>query len=127
MNDAIAKTPVSGGTIKKDADFEIMELHETVEMLKNQVKDMHSKLLEAAILNNKYVQTIQEYQSQIEQLKRPPLFICSVVEILGDMALLRQHGSNQEIVTKIPDDITPLIETGARVAAVFSLISLWRD
>jgi len=45
MNDAIAKTPVSGGTIKKDSDFEIMELHETVEMLKNQVKDMHSKLL----------------------------------------------------------------------------------
>jgi len=121
MNDAIAKTPVSGGTIKKDSDFEIMELHETVEMLKNQVKDMHSKLLEAAILNNKYVQTIQEYQSQIEQLKRPPLFICSVVEILGDMALLRQHGSNQEIVTKVPEDITPLIETGARVAVTGNL------
>jgi proteasome regulatory subunit len=42
-------------------------------------------------MNNKYVQTIQEYQAQIEQLKKPPLFICSVVEILGDMALLRQH------------------------------------
>jgi proteasome regulatory subunit len=121
MNDAIAKTPVSGGAIKKDAETELMELHETVELLKNQVKDMHSKLLEAAILNNKYVQTIQEYQSQIEQLKRPPLFICSVVEILGDMALLRQHGSNQEIVTKIPDDMAPLIESGARVAVTGNL------
>jgi len=104
MNDAIAKTPVSGGTIK-DADNEIAELHETVQMLKNQVKDMHSRLLEAAVLNNKYIQTIQEYQTQIEQLKKPPLFICSVVEVLGDMALLRQHGSNQEVVTKIPEDI----------------------
>lgn len=121
MNDAIAKTPVSGGAIKKDADTELMELHETVELLKNQVKDMHSKLLEAAILNNKYVQTIQEYQSQIEQLKRPPLFICSVVEILGDMALLRQHGSNQEIVTKIPDDMASQIESGARVAVTGNL------
>jgi proteasome regulatory subunit len=121
MNDAIAKTPVSGGTIKKDADNEIAELHETVQMLKNQVKDMHSRLLEAAVLNNKYIQTIQEYQTQIEQLKKPPLFICSVVEVLGDMALLRQHGSNQEVVTKIPEDILPGIESGGRVAVTGNL------
>lgn len=121
MNDAIAKTPVSGGTIKKDADNEIAELHETVQMLKNQVKDMHSRLLEAAVLNNKYIQTVQEYQTQIEQLKKPPLFICSVVEVLGDMALLRQHGSNQEVVTKIPEDILPQIESGGRVAVTGNL------
>jgi proteasome regulatory subunit len=98
-----------------------MEFQETIQMLKNQVKDMHSRLLEAAVMNNKYVQTIQEYQAQIEQLKKPPLFICSVVEILGDMALLRQHGSNQEVVTKIPDDILPEIESGARVAVTGNL------
>jgi proteasome regulatory subunit len=121
MNDAIAKSPVAGGTINKDADNQIAQLQETVQMMKSQVKDMHSRLLEAAVMNNKYVQTIQEYQAQIEQLKKPPLFICSVVEILGDMALLRQHGSNQEIVTKIPDDIIPLIETGARVAVTGNL------
>ncbi|MDL5501837.1 MAG: hypothetical protein QSU88_01335, partial [Candidatus Methanoperedens sp.] len=101
MNDAIAKSPVAGGTINKDPEDEIAKLQETVQVMKNQIKDMHSRLLEAAVLNNKYIQTIQEYQAQIEQLKKPPLFICSVVEILGDMALLRQHGSNQEIVTKI--------------------------
>ncbi|MFZ3385452.1 MAG: proteasome-activating nucleotidase [Candidatus Methanoperedens sp.] len=121
MNDAIAKSPVAGGAINKDADNQIAELQETVQMMKGQVKDMHSRLLEAAVLNNKYVQTIQEYQTQIEQLKKPPLFICSVVEILGDMALLRQHGSNQEVVTKIPDDILPNIESGARVAVTGNL------
>lgn len=121
MADAIAKTPVSGGTIKKDADVEIKELQETVESLKNQITEMHSRLLETAVLNNKYVQTVQEYQKQIEQLKKPPLFICSVVEVLGDMALLRQHGSNQEVVTKIPDEIMPEIETGARVAVTGNL------
>ncbi len=121
MNNAIAKTPISGGTIKKDEEAEITELRETTELLKNQVKDMQSKLLEAAILNNKYVQTIQDYQAQIEQLKRPPLFICSVVETMGDMALLRQHGSNQEVVTKIPDEMVSQVEAGARVAVTGNL------
>lgn len=120
MENAIAKTPVTGGAIK-DTVKEIAEMQETIQMMKNQVKDMHSRLLEAAVLNNKYVQTIQEYQAQIEQLKKPPLFICSVVEILGDMALLRQHGSNQEVVTKIPDDILRDIEAGARVAVTGNL------
>lgn len=121
MNNAIAKTPISGGTIKKDEEAEVIELRETTEMLKNQIKDMQSKLLEAAILNNKYVQTIQDYQAQIEQLKRPPLFICSVVETMGDMALLRQHGSNQEVVTKIPEEMVSKIEAGVRVAVTGNL------
>ncbi len=121
MADAIAKTPLVGGAIKKDADVEIKELQETVESLKNQITEMHSRLLEAAILNNKYVQTVQEYQKQVEQLKKPPLFICSVVEVLGDMALLRQHGSNQEVVTKIPDELIPEMEAGARVAVTGNL------
>lgn len=120
MADAIAKTPVTSG-IKKDAETEIKELQETVEALKTQINEMHSRLFEAAILNNKYIQTVQEYQKQIEQLKNPPLFICSVVEVLGDMALLRQHGSNQEVVTKIPDEIMPEMETGARVAVTGNL------
>lgn len=121
MADAIAKTPVTGGTIKTGAETEIKELQETVESLKTQVKEMHSRLLEAAILNNKYIQTVQEYQKQIEQLKKPPLFICSVVELLDDMALLRQHGSNQEIVTTVPEELMPEIEAGARVAVTGNL------
>ena len=110
MEDAIAKTPITGGTIKQDNEIEIKELRETIEMLKTQIKDMHSRLLEAAVLNNKYIQAVQDYQKQIEQLKKPPLFICSVVELFDDMALLRQHGSNQEIVTKVPDEMMKEIE-----------------
>ncbi len=119
--DAIAKTPLAGGAIKKDAEAEIKELQETVESLKNQIKELHSRLFEAAILNNKYVQTVQEYQKQMEQLKKPPLFICSIVEVLGDMALLRQHGSNQEVVTNIPPELASEIEAGARVAVTGNL------
>ncbi|MCZ7399630.1 MAG: proteasome-activating nucleotidase [Candidatus Methanoperedens sp.] len=121
MEDAIAKTPITSGTIKQDNEIEIRDLRETIELLKTQVKDMHSRLLEAAVLNNKYVQAVQDYQKQMEQLKKPPLFICSVVELFEDMALLRQHGSNQEIVTKVPDEMMQEIEPGARVAVTGNL------
>lgn len=121
MEDAIAKNPAADSTMQQGSETEIKELREMVESLRDQVKEMHSRLLEAAILNNKYVQTIQEYQKQIEQLKKPPLFICSVVEMLDDMALLRQHGSNQEIVTWVPDEIKTKIEAGARVAVTNNL------
>jgi proteasome regulatory subunit len=121
MEDAIAKTPITSGTIKQDNEIEIRELRETIELLKTQVKEMHSRLLEAAVLNNKYVQAVQDYQKQMEQLKKPPLFICSVVELFDDMALLRQHGSNQEIVTKVPDEMTGEIEPGVRVAVTGNL------
>ncbi len=119
--DAIAKTPITGGTIKKDPDAEIKELQEAVESLKNQVKELHSRLFEAAVLNNKYVQTVQEFQKQMEQLKKPPLFICSIVEVIDDMALLRQHGSNQEVVTNIPPELASEVEAGARVAVTGNL------
>ena len=121
MSDAMAKTPVTSSTIKQDPEVEIQELQDSIELLRNQLKDMHSRLLEAAVLNNKYVQAVQELQSQVEQLKKPPLFICSVVEIFDDMALLRQHGSNQEIVTNIPADIMPGMEAGVRVAVTGNL------
>ncbi len=121
MEDAIAKTPITSGTIKQDNEIEIRDLRETIELLKTQVKDMHSRLLDAAVLNNKYVQAVQDYQKQMEQLKKPPLFICSVVELFDDMALLRQHGSNQEIVTKVPDEMMGEIEPGARVAVTGNL------
>src|SRR5660397_214354 len=121
MDNALAKTPVVGGAINKDAQTEIVELQETVSMLRNQIRDMHSKLLEAAILNNKYIQSIQEFQTQIEQLKRPPLFICSILDVMGNMALCRQHGSNKEIVTMIPPENLHEAEEGARVGVTGNL------
>src|SRR3989337_4304203 len=121
MDEAIAKISTAKSELTNDTQSEIAELQDNIESLKNQVKDLHSRLLEAAILNNKYVQTIQEYQKQIEQLKKPPLFVCSIVELVDDMAILRQHGSNQEIITKIPDEMMKEIETGARVAVTGNL------
>ncbi|MBU4139824.1 MAG: proteasome-activating nucleotidase [Euryarchaeota archaeon] len=118
MDNAIARTPSADSSVN---EAQIRELQDSIDALKTQMKEMHSKLLEAAILNNKYVQTITDYQKQIEQLKKPPLFICSVVELFDGMALLRQHGSNQEIVTTIPDEMKQKTEAGSRVAVTGNL------
>ena len=117
MDNAIARTPYMESTVN---EARIRELQDSIDTLKTQMKEMHSKLLEAAIMNNKYVQTITDYQKQLEQLKKPPLFICSVVELFDEMALLRQHGSNQEIITIIPDEMKK-IEAGSRVAVTGNL------
>ena len=118
MDNAIARTPSVDSTVN---EARIRELQDSIDTLKTQMKEMHSKLLEAAILNNKYVQTITDYQKQLEQLKKPPLFICSVVEKFDEMALLRQHGSNQEIITIIPDEMKQKTEAGSRVAVTGNL------
>ena len=95
MDNAIARTPSMDSTVN---EARIRELQDSIDTLKTQMKEMHSKLLEAAILNNKYVQTITDYQKQLEQLKKPPLFICSVVELFDEMALLRQHGATRKLL-----------------------------
>lgn len=118
MDNAIARTSSADSSVN---EAQVRELQASIDALKTQMKEMHSKLLEAAILNNKYVQTITDYQKQMEQLKKPPLFICSVVELLGDMALLRQHGSNQEIITQMPDEMKKAMEAGSRVAVTGNL------
>ncbi|MDO8726096.1 MAG: proteasome-activating nucleotidase [Candidatus Methanoperedens sp.] len=118
MDNAIARTPSVESTVN---DSRLRELQDSIDILKTQMKEMHSKLLEAAILNNKYVQTITDYQKQLEQMKKPPLFICSVVETFDEMALLRQHGSNQEIITIIPDEMKKAMEPGSRVAVTGNL------
>jgi proteasome regulatory subunit len=118
MDNAIARTPSMESSVN---EAKIRELQDSIETLKTQMKEMHSKILEAAILNNKYVQTITDYQKQLEQLKKPPLFICSVVELFDETALLRQHGSNQEIITIIPDEMKKKIEAGSRVAVTGNL------
>lgn len=117
MDNAIARTPSVESSVN---EAKIRELQDSIDTLKTQMKEMHSNLFEAAILNNKYVQTITDYQKQLEQLKKPPLFICSVVELFDEMALLRQHGSNQEIITIIPDEMKK-IEAGSRVAVTGNL------
>ncbi len=56
------------------------------------------------------------------QLKRMPLFVAVVVDMLGNGELyLRQQGNNQEYLTRVDDEIYRTIKPGAKVAVNNSL------
>jgi len=110
MSDAVAKpTPFDS-----EMPIDVCNLQEEIEVLKIQNEELRSKLMDITLKNNSYLQTIQKFQEQLEHLRRPPLFIASVMEIRDDVAVLRQHGNNQEVLTYKPDDAG--VEVGSRVA-----------
>lgn len=107
-----ANFPDSGTSQKED----VKALKNQVEQLTEQNDQLQKRLLEAAVANSNYLQSIQKLKEEIEKLKFPPLFIASVMEVFEDTALLRQHGSNQEVITEIPVEMINELEAGMRVA-----------
>jgi proteasome regulatory subunit len=95
---------------------DIQSLIKKIEQLDEQNDQLQKRLLDAAVANSNYLQTIQKLKEQVNQLKLPPLFIASIMEVINDMALLRQHGSNQEVITHIPPEMGDELKAGMRVA-----------
>jgi proteasome regulatory subunit len=95
---------------------------EELELLKLQYEELKSRLLESTMINNNNLKEIQRLQQENAHLRRTPLFIASVIEI-GDsgMVILRQHGNNQEVLTKPSDEILQKLTLGTRVAVNNSL------
>jgi proteasome regulatory subunit len=107
------------------AHEEIKAMRKEIELLNIKNESMKAKLLEASMLANSYLEETSKLKRQIEQLTRSPLFIASVMEVEGETALIRQHGNNQEVVTKIPPQLQGEVQAGMRVCvnAAFSIIS----
>jgi len=118
MDDTIAKSSGETGFVNTPdtQDDDIQSLIGKIEQLDEQNDQLQKRLLDAAVANSNYLQTIQKLKEQLNQLKLPPLFIASVMEIINDMALLRQHGSNQEVITRVPPEMADELEAGMRVA-----------
>ena len=117
---------------KLENEDDLQSLKTKITNLEKQNDILQKRLLDAAVANSSYLQSIQKLKEQVQQLKKPPLFIATVVEIIDDMVLLRQHGSNQEVITQIPDELIGEIETSRRVAvnngfAIISLLSKHAD
>ncbi|MFA6364285.1 proteasome-activating nucleotidase [Methanoregula sp.] len=78
--------------------------------------------LEAALLEQKVrAEDLQKENAQLKrennQLKRMPLFVAVVIDILENNEIyLRQQGNNQEYLTHASDEIRPLIKPGSKVA-----------
>ncbi|MCK4937089.1 MAG: proteasome-activating nucleotidase [Methanosarcinales archaeon] len=111
---------------KMDTENDIEILRNKLEQAEEQNNQLQTRLLDAAVASSSYLQNIQKLNEQIEELKRPPLFIASVMEVLDDTALLRQHGSNQEVLIDIPLEMKRKLEAGMRVAVNngFSIVNL---
>ncbi|WP_342305887.1 proteasome-activating nucleotidase [Methanolobus sp. ZRKC5] len=132
MSNSSAESPIdtNGSKMKAQIESDSLEeksveslLHE-IEILKVNNENMRAKLLEASMLANNYLEETNKFKRQIEQLTTPPLFIATVMEIDSGQALIRQHGNNQEVVTRVPANLN--IEPGMRVCvnAAFSIISI---
>ncbi len=93
-----------------------------LELLRLQYEELKSRLLESTMINNNNLKEIQRLQQENAHLRRTPLFIASVIEV-GDsgMVILRQHGNNQEVLTKPSDEILQKLTLGTRVAVNNSL------
>jgi proteasome regulatory subunit len=118
MDNSIAKSSGETGFVNtpETQDDDIQSLIKKIEQLDEQNDQLQKRLLDAAVANSNYLQTIQKLKEQVNQLKLPPLFIASVMEVIDDMVLLRQHGSNQEVITRIPPEMADKLEAGMRVA-----------
>ncbi len=96
--------------------------HEELELLRLQYEELKSRLLESTMINNNNLKEIQRLQQENAHLRRTPLFIASVIEVGdGGMVILRQHGNNQEVLTKPSDEILQKLTLGTRVAVNNSL------
>lgn len=132
MSDATANTPIenTNNTVDnaEEMDSEIESLKKENEELRVQSESMRAKLLEANMLANNYLEEMEKLKEQLERITSPPLFIATVMETEDDMALIRQHGNNQEVVTQIPAEFKDEIEPGVRVSinAAFSIVSIMR-
>lgn len=87
---------------------------------------MKARLLEASVATGRHLQEINKLKAHLEQLTEPPLFIATILEVNGEIALIRQHGNNQEVLTQIPEECIGKIEPGMRVAVngAYSIISV---
>ena len=134
MTNASAESPIETiiSKVKTEVDTEhpnetdVQSLLNEIEMLKVKNESLKAKVLESSMLASNYLKDVNRLKNQLEQLTTPPLFIASVLEVNEGMALIRQHGNNQEVMTKIPPEFLGKIEAGMRVCVngAFSMISI---
>ncbi len=134
MSNVSAESPIetTSSNAKSSADSVSVD-HKNVHLLENEIETlriqneaMRAKLLEASMVANNYLQEANNLKEQLDKLTNPPLFIASVLEVEDDLALIRQHGNNQEVMTQIPPEFEGEVEAGMRVCvnAAFSIISV---
>ncbi|NYT05408.1 MAG: proteasome-activating nucleotidase [Methanomicrobiales archaeon] len=88
----------------------------------HRIQELKSQLTDLQMKNDLLTKEINQLKRENSQLKRPPLFVASVIEVLADGEVyLRQQGNNQEYITHTLDEIYRELRPGQKVAVNNSL------
>ncbi len=84
---------------------------------KLKLQDLESQILDLKVKNEEMSREVAQLRRENNQLKRMPLFVAVVVDILGSGEVyLRQQGNNQEYITHVNDDLFKQLKPGTKVA-----------
>jgi proteasome regulatory subunit len=80
-------------------------------------QDLESQLLDLKVRFDELARDNAQLKRENNQLKRMPLFVAVVVDILGKGEVyLRQQGNNQEYITHVSDELFSQLKPGTKVA-----------
>ena len=82
-----------------------------------QLNELEASLLDMKVKVDELTKENAQLRRENNQLKRMPLFVAVVVDILENGEIyLRQQGNNQEYLTTATEELRPLLKPGAKVA-----------
>ncbi|MCE5298730.1 MAG: proteasome-activating nucleotidase [Methanoregulaceae archaeon] len=80
-------------------------------------QDLESQLLDFKVRYDELARDNAQLKRENNQLKRMPLFVAVVIDLLGKGEVyLRQQGNNQEYITHVNDEIFSQLKPGTKVA-----------
>jgi len=80
-------------------------------------QDLESQLLDLKVRYDELARDNAQLKRENNQLKRMPLFVAVVIDLLGKGEVyLRQQGNNQEYITHVNDELFSQLKPGTKVA-----------
>ncbi|MDD1648435.1 MAG: AAA family ATPase, partial [Methanomicrobiales archaeon] len=87
-----------------------------------ELQELRAQQLDLKLRNENLQKEVNQLRRENAQLKRMPLFVASVVEVMEDGEVyLRQQGNNQEYLTTVSEDLQKTLKPGTKVAVNNSL------
>ena len=87
------------------------------DMLTLQIQDLKAQILDYKLKNELLEKELLQLRKENAQLKRVPLFVAAVVDVLENGEVyLRQQGNNQEYVTTVNEKLHRTLKPGMKVA-----------
>jgi len=87
------------------------------DMLTLQIQELKAQILDYKLKNELLEKEVRQLRKENAQLKRVPLFVAAVVDVLENGEVyLRQQGNNQEYLTVVNDKLHGTLKPGMKVA-----------